>query len=135
MNFIDPSPALATATYQAVIEELAKENGIFLKIDHPSLDQISVHAKDDERLAGQIASRAKLVSEQADPLLGVERAGDSDDPNRVPVLFCRRALIDRLVKAATGSDLAAIEQQIDAALARSPRRGNSPAGKSPAKPR
>lgn len=102
-------PAMQTA-----IDELAKENATFLKIEHPSLDQIAVHAKDDERVAGQIASRAKMVSDQIDPLLGVERAGDSDDPNRLPVLFCRRALIERLVKAATGSDLAAIEQQIDA---------------------
>jgi hypothetical protein len=99
---------------QTAIDELAKENGIFLKIEHPSLDQIAAHIKDDERLAGQIVSRAKMVSEQIDPLLGVERAGENDDPNRLPVLFCRRAPIATLVKAATGTDLAAIEQQIDA---------------------
>jgi len=105
--------SLQTAMQKA-IDELGKENAAFQKIADPSLDQIAAHVKEDQRLAGDITSRAKTVGEQIDPVLGVDRAGDGDNSSRPPVFFCSRARIEPLIKAATGSDLAEIERQIDA---------------------
>jgi hypothetical protein len=99
---------------QKAIDDLTKENDTFRKIEHPSLEQIIAHIRDAERLADQIVSRAKMIGEQIDPILSVQRAGESDDPNRLPVLFCRRAPIEAMIQSATGSSLASIEQKIDA---------------------
>ena len=98
---------------QSAIDDLSKENAEYLKIEHPSLDQIAAHIKAGKRLASQISSRADMASQQIDPLVGLERAGQGDDPSRLPVLFCSREKVETMIKAATGSDLASIEKQID----------------------
>jgi hypothetical protein len=102
------------ATMHRAIDDLITESAAFGKIEHPSLGQMAAHVKDDGRLAEKIVSQAKMLSEQFDPLLDIERAGEADNSNELPVLFCRREPLDKMLKAATGSDLASLEQQIDA---------------------
>jgi hypothetical protein len=71
-------------------------------------------AADATQLAADVAHFHNSLREQIDPLRGTDRAGDGeDDANRLPVVFCHRDVVNKLVRAATGFNLSSIEQKID----------------------
>ena len=103
--------------WQAAIDELAKANAEFKKIEHPSDDQIIKQAKAADEVADRIKRLSKQLQEGSDQLMKFDLGGDEGEGREFPVLFCRREPLDRAVKASTGKDLAALEKEIDGGAA------------------
>ncbi|HEV3416682.1 MAG TPA: M20/M25/M40 family metallo-hydrolase [Pirellulales bacterium] len=99
---------------QAAIDELGKANDDFKKAERPSLDQIVKHAKLIDELTDRIKRLTKELVDGTDPLLRPDRGGEESEGREFPVLHCRRAEVAQALKAALGTDLAALEHEIDA---------------------
>ncbi len=111
---IHRSVARSQTSWQKAVDELAKVDAEFKKIDHPTLEQIAAHAKRIDELAEQVTVRGKQLLAEFDPVMSFERGGDESDGREFPVLHCRRGALDPAVKTALGDDLAALEHKIDA---------------------
>jgi hypothetical protein len=103
--------------WQAAIDELAKANTEFKKLDHPSDEETLKQAKSADEMAARIQQLSKQLSKEDDLLLKFDFGGEDSEGREFPVLFCRREPLDRAVKVSTGKDLAAIEQEIEASQA------------------
>jgi hypothetical protein len=99
---------------QAAIDELAKANNEFKKIDHPSLEQIVKQSKQVDDLTDRIKRLAKECVDGVDPVIDPDRPSEESEGREFPVLHCRRAAIGQALKAALGTDLVTLEHEIDA---------------------
>lgn len=95
------------------IDNLAKANEEFRQQKSPSFEQIEERRRQLETLADQVKSASQKLAQEYDPLFDFNRGGDASDRRNFPVLHCRRAVIDPLLKAAAGASLAELERQID----------------------
>ena len=95
------------------IEILVKTQANFAKNEKPSLAELDKHRARIEELARGIQSQSEKLAAEIDPLLKFQTAGGSGEPGRIPVIHCRRAVINRILKAALDTDLGALEKQID----------------------
>lgn len=103
----------ATDRWQEAIEELVTKQAEFKKIEKPTREQVDAHRAETDRLASQIAELGKAIEREYDPVFDLQRAGQDSDARDIPVVHCRRAVIDQLIKAASGETLAEIEKKID----------------------
>jgi hypothetical protein len=99
--------------WQDAIDELTAAQAKFKEIEKPSQEQLETQRLAVEKLLDQIRRQGEQLQAQYDPLLGFREAGPGGESQRIPVLFCRRGPLDKLLRSATGDDLAALEQQID----------------------
>jgi hypothetical protein len=71
-------------------------------------------ATDAKQLAAETNNYRNSLREQIDPLRDIDRAGEGEeDANRLPIVFCHRDVVNKIVRAATGFTLTSIEQKID----------------------
>jgi hypothetical protein len=110
---INKRVADAQKRLQRTIEELSKLEAEFKQNKSPTKEQIQTHLKKLDDLGEQIRKRAGAAANEFDPLLSFTRGGDGAEGRRIPVIHIRRSAIEPAIKAALGSDLAAIEKQID----------------------
>lgn len=110
---IQKSVAQRAKRWQETIDELSAAQAKFKLIESPTREQLEAHRLEVEKLLDQIRDQGQKLQEEFDPLLGFRGAGPGGDAQRVPALYCRREVVDRIVKTATGDDLAALERQID----------------------
>jgi Peptidase family M28/PDZ domain/PA domain len=103
----------AQKRWQAAVDEFAKSNDDYKKIEHPSLDQVVKHAKQLDELADRIKGLSKDLQDGADSIMKFDRSGEDGEGREFPVLHCRRSAIDQAVTAALGADLATLEREID----------------------
>ncbi len=103
--------------WQGAIDELVKANNEFKKIDHPSRDDILKQAKSADELADRVGQLSKQLRAEDDSLLKFDFGGEDSEGREFPVLFSRREPLDRAMKASTGKDLAALEQEIESSQA------------------
>jgi hypothetical protein len=82
----------------------------------PQQDDLAELGKAVAQKAQELAQRAQPLAESTDGLLPFGGAGANVSHAGMPVLFCRRAVIDRVLMAALGKDLAALERDIDSDL-------------------
>ncbi|HEX4129112.1 MAG TPA: M20/M25/M40 family metallo-hydrolase [Pirellulales bacterium] len=99
------------------LDELLESQENFNKLVHPTLDEIEQHQKTVDKLVNdkmikEMKYQGEKLRGEYDPLLPFRGAG-SGDAGRIPVLFCRRSVIAPMVKAATSTDLATLEREID----------------------
>ncbi len=100
--------------WQAAVDELSEANAKFKKIEKPSEDEWQKHIAKVEHLTDDIRRYAEQVQQAEDPLLAFEGAGpDAAEGRRFPVLACRRAELDQLVRATLGTTLSQLEADID----------------------
>lgn len=99
--------------WQAAIEELAGSQAKFKEIENPTREQIEAQRQAVDKLSKEIASQSDLLKAAYDPLLPFQGAGTGDEAHKMPVVFCRREIIDPLVKAALGKSLSELESEID----------------------
>ncbi len=104
-------------SWQLGIDELAGLNDRFKKIEHPTFAEVVTRAKIADKLADAVKQTSRQLQEGPDPIVKFEFGGEDSEGREFPVLFCRREPVDRAVKAATGKDLAALEQEINASQA------------------
>ncbi|HVX62789.1 MAG TPA: M28 family peptidase, partial [Pirellulales bacterium] len=110
---IEKTIAQRVKRWQDAIDELAETHAKFKMIESPSREQIEAQRLEVEKLVDRIHDQGEKLQEDFDPLLGFRGAGSGGDSKRIPALFCRREVIDKVVKAATGDDLATLERKID----------------------
>lgn len=99
--------------WQRALDRLADRHAEFKKVDDPTLEQIETQRQQIDRLVRQIETFSERLRADHDPILSVRAAGGGDSQREVPVVHCRRPALDRAVKAAVGTDLAKLEEQID----------------------
>jgi hypothetical protein len=99
--------------WQTAIDQLAEVQAKFKQIEKPSDDQRAKHRETIDQLVTEIQKWQKQIVDAGDPLLPFRGAGDTSERRDMPVLYCRRAKIDRVLRDALNEDLAAIEHEID----------------------
>jgi len=82
----------------------------------PQQDDLAELGRAVAQQAQQLAQHAQQLAENPDGLLPFGGAGGNVSHAGMPVLFCRRAVVDRLLVSALGKDLAALEREIDSDL-------------------
>jgi hypothetical protein len=110
---IDTRVAAAQRRLDTAVEELAKAQGAFRKIESPTREQTEAYRKQLVKLAKDLQKFVQRVENENDPLLDFRRAGLDAEGRDIPVLFCSRASIDQMLAAAGKPDLAALEAKID----------------------
>jgi hypothetical protein len=98
--------------WHEAIDRLAAEHGRLKNVANPAPEEIEAQCRRIDELAHQVEAAGKKITEQCDPLLPPYQ-GSGQGRKGVPVLHCRRAAVDRALRAALGADLAALERQID----------------------
>ena len=101
-------PKLAEA-----MEKLAQENAKLKAAPAADPREMQGQLQRIDELAKQVIACGDRLRGGLDPLLGTEGAGRSPRADRMPVFFCRREAIDRVVQRAVGRNLASLEQEID----------------------
>jgi hypothetical protein len=110
---IQKSVAQFERRWQTAIDELAEAQAKFKQLEEPSDDMRSKHRETIARLTTEIQKWQQRIVDAEDPILKFQDAGESGEKREMPVFYCRRSVIDRIVKAALGKDLAVIEREID----------------------
>lgn len=100
-------------TNQTAADEIAAENKAFKAIEKPSAEEQKKHDDKINKLSGDIKAIDKKLVAAKDPILAFNQAGPESSGRNIPVLFCRRAELDEVVKAALNKDLATLEKEID----------------------
>lgn len=92
---------------------LAAEHEKLKKADNLTIDQTEAQRKQIEGLVRQVDTASKAIEAQYDPLLPLGQLQAGPARQEIPVVQCRRAVLDRAVQAALSTDLAKLEEQID----------------------
>jgi hypothetical protein len=95
------------------LDRLAAEHEKLKKTDNLTLEQMEVQRKQIDELIRQVDAASKTIETQYDPLLPLGQLQAGQARQEFPIMQCRRAVLDRAVQAALGTDLAKLEQQID----------------------
>ncbi|MGH7137073.1 MAG: hypothetical protein ACREHD_15135, partial [Pirellulales bacterium] len=99
--------------WQTAIDELTASQAKFKEIEKPTEEQIESQRQAVDKLIKEIASQSEKLRAEYDPLLPFAGAGPGDEAHRIPVVFCRRAVIEPMAKAALGKSLSDLEKEID----------------------
>ncbi|HUE72990.1 MAG TPA: M20/M25/M40 family metallo-hydrolase [Pirellulaceae bacterium] len=102
--------------FDETIDRLVEARRKFKEQSDPSAADRQKHAAEIGQLAEQIAALSKQQSDGPDAILPFNGAGTEGGRRNSPVLFCSRLTMDKVISAALGKDLAAIEKEIDASL-------------------
>jgi len=108
--------ARARKRWQEALDRLAEAHAKFKEVKDPSLQEIESQRQEVEKLSEQVASLGEKLQAAYDPVLPMTAGGSRGQGRDFPVIHCRRSVVDRVVKAALGTDLAALERQIDEGL-------------------
>lgn len=95
------------------LDELATEHERFKAIKNPSLQQIKQQHERIQELTAKVNKLNEDLARRFDPILPLGAAGGVRPDPDVPILHCRRDVIDRLLKDAAETDLATVEREID----------------------
>ncbi len=114
-HVLEKNAAAYRKAWYAAIDKLADERARFKAIESPTEQQIEEHRKKVESLVRRIHSAGERLQPDYDPLVPFG-AGMGGGPRRIPVVYCRRAAVEQVVKAALGKDLGRIEEEIDRTL-------------------
>ena len=108
--------ARARKRWQEALDRLAEEHAKFKEIKGPALEEIETQRQQIEKLTAEVASLGEKLQAEYDPVLPMSAGGGGGQGRDFPVIHCRRSVVDRVVKAALDTDLAALEHQIDEGL-------------------
>ena len=100
----------------ATIETLATKQAKYNELKSPTPEETEKFAKEISTQSEEIAELAKRLTGSPDGILTFNGAGDDSSHQKMPVLFAKREIIDKIVKESLGKDLAQIEAEIDADL-------------------
>jgi hypothetical protein len=106
--------------WHEAIDRLSAEHDKLKELQNPTPEQLDAQCRRIEGLAREVEAASKKVEEQCDPLLPSWQGGGGQARADFPVLHCRRAVLDRAVRAALGTDLtgaiASLRDVVDAPL-------------------
>ena len=105
--------AKAHKRWQAALDRLAEERAEFEKIESPTPEQIEDHRERIGGLSKGVEKCDEQLQDADDPLLPFTAGGRDAGARDFPIVFCRRAPLNRVLDAALGTDLSAVEARID----------------------
>lgn len=108
--------AQARKRWTEALDKIGQQNEAFKKIEKPSVDQVEAQRKQIETLVRQANACSEQLRGEYDPLLPFEVGGRETVSAKFPVLACRRSVVEKAIRAATGTDLADLERRIDEGL-------------------
>ena len=85
------------------VDELAKAEAEFKKIEKPSADQLAEHKKKVDKLTEEIKNREKKGGRAARSRDGPGSRGEEGEGRTIPVLHVRRSALDPVVKGRSAS--------------------------------
>lgn len=97
--------------WQVAVDALAEAQAKYKKLAKPSAEETAQYRDEVNRQAAIIQQNA-VNTAAVDTVLGLHGAGEGVG-REIPVLHCRREVIDPVLKAATGRGLAELEAAID----------------------
>ena len=95
------------------VDELAALRTEFLAKSDPTEEALAEHRESVSTLVSRIHAVDEKLQGDHDEVLTLEGAGTESSHRKLPVFFASRASVDRVLKAALGKDLAALESAID----------------------
>lgn len=95
------------------LHRLAAEREKLKRVQKPTLAEIESQRKTIDGLVSEVEAWSKQMEDQSDPVLPMRQGCGQVIDKDFPVLHCRRGVLDRVVRSALGTDLAALEEQID----------------------
>lgn len=99
---------------RAALDELAQAEAAFAQNAAPSIDELRAHLQATSALVARLQELTRAVESEYDAVLSFRAGGDAS--SNIPVLHCRRSVIDQVVRQALGKELRAIEAEIDQQL-------------------
>ena len=99
--------------WKAAVDEIVEAQAKFKQIDKPTEEETAKYKQTIGQLSADIQKWQEESAEARDPLLGFRGAGDTTERRDMPVLYCRRSVIEDIVRTGLGKDLVTIEQEID----------------------
>ncbi len=99
--------------WQAALDRLAEEHAKFKDAKAPTQEQIEGQRKRIEELVAEVEKCDESLQAAYDPLLPLTAGGQDAQGRDFPVVFCCRAPVNRVLKAASQADLSALEDEID----------------------
>ena len=103
----------AQQQWEEALDELAKQRAEFKEHDDAADDVVREHRQQMEKLVDQLARLKEQLAGDFDTILPLHGAGQTSSQRKMPVMFAKRASVDRAVKVALGMGLAEIEAKID----------------------
>lgn len=115
---LDKAVAEARKTWYETKSRLAGMEEELKKKQQAGLPEevLQAHRRQIEMVQKQLAELEQKLQPEYDPLMPFESGPPPVRKDEIPVLYCRRAVVDPMVQLALGKDLAAIETQIDQTL-------------------
>ena len=111
---IDKKLAGTRRQWQEALDRLANEHTKFKAVEDPTPQQTESQRKRIEELIEKVQKCSERLKQQVDPVMPFRPAGDSNPRPNFPIVHCGREVLDRVVRAALDTDLATLEEQIDA---------------------
>lgn len=99
---------------RAVLDELAQAEAAFTQNATASIEELRSHVQATSALLARLQELSQAVEGEYDAVLPFRAGGDAG--SSIPVLHCRRNVIDEVVRQALGKELRAIEAEIDQQL-------------------
>ncbi len=99
---------------RAAVDELAQAEAAFAQNASASIEELRSHLQATSALLARLQELARGIEGEYDAVLPFRAGGDAG--SSIPVLHCRRSVIDALVRQALGKELRAIEAEIDQQL-------------------
>jgi hypothetical protein len=100
---------------RAALDELAQSEAKLAEKAAPSLEELRAHLQATSALVTRLQELSQAIEAEYDAVLPFRAGGDSSAGN-IPVLHCRRSVIEQIVRQSLGVELRQIEQQIDQQL-------------------
>ena len=110
---LDKNAAVYRKAWYRALDRLAAEHAKFKKTKDPKPDQIEAQRRRIEVLVRQIQAASERLQPGYDPLVPLQTRTGDGAPREFPVVYCRRAALDQVVKTALGTDLAVLEAEIE----------------------
>ena len=102
--------------WSSALNKLNDEREKFKSIKEPTPEDWKKHRTAVTNLASLLSKLDEQLTGDGDPLLETDGAGFTSGQRKLAVFFAKRSMIDPILKAAMGSDLAALEAKIDQTL-------------------
>jgi hypothetical protein len=99
--------------WSETIDLMTAEATAFNALKAPTREEVAKHVESAEKRVKDLDQVRKDLAAAADPLIPFNGAGTNSRGRDVPVLTVTRAVMDKIVSAAMGKDLATIEAEID----------------------
>ena len=110
---VTQAAATAQRQWKEALDRLNSLREKFQALAEPSDGQFAEHRAEVLKVTKELESLDQRLRGDFDPILPLDGAGTETSHPQLPVFFAKRALIDEMLKPATGTSLDELESKID----------------------